>query len=38
MSAFAWLVSVHLTGEGKDEVSLDALPGKFTAIRTEKAG
>ena len=30
MSTYASLVSTHLTGEGKEELSLDTLPGKFT--------
>lgn len=37
MSTFASLVSVHLAGEGKDEISLDTLPGKFTVTRTDEA-
>jgi hypothetical protein len=30
------LVSVHLAGEDKDEISLDTLPGKFTVTRTDE--
>jgi hypothetical protein len=37
MSTFASLVSVHLEGEGKEEISLDTLPGKFTITRTDEA-
>jgi hypothetical protein len=37
MSTFASLVSVHLAGEGEDEISLDTLPGKFTVTRTDEA-
>jgi hypothetical protein len=37
MSTFGSLVSVHLAGEGKDEISLDTLPGKFTVTRTDEA-
>jgi hypothetical protein len=37
MSTLASLVSVHLAGEGKDEISLDTLPGKFTITRTDEA-
>jgi hypothetical protein len=37
MSTFASLVSVHLAGEDKDEISLDTLPGKFTGTRTDEA-
>ena len=37
MSTLASLVSVHLAGEGKDEISLDTLPGKFTLTRTDEA-
>ena len=37
MSTSASLVSVHLAGEGKDEISLDTLPGKFTVTRTDEA-
>ena len=33
----ASLVSVHLEGEGKDEVCLDTLSGKFTITRTAEA-
>jgi|GEM_PF-5303533 hypothetical protein len=36
MSIFASLVSVRLAGEGKDESSLDNLPGKFTVKRTKE--
>ena len=36
MSIFASLVLAHLAGEGKDEISLDTLPGKFTVRRTLK--
>ena len=37
MSTLASLVSVHLAGEGKDEICLDTLPGKFTITRTDEA-
>jgi hypothetical protein len=37
MSTFASLISVHLAGEGKDEIALDTLPGKFTITRTDEA-
>ena len=37
MSTFASLVSIHLAGEGKDEISLETLPGKFTITRTDEA-
>ena len=37
MSTYASLVSVHLAGEGKDEIVLDTLPGKFTITRTDEA-
>jgi len=37
MSTFASLVSFHVAGEGKDEISLDTLPGKFTVMRTDEA-
>src|ERR1035437_3739846 len=37
MNASATLVSVHLAGEGKDEIVLDTLPGKFTVTRTDEA-
>src|ERR1039457_3491860 len=37
MSPFASLVSVHLAGEGKDEISLGTLPGKFTSTRPDEA-
>src|ERR1035437_2916040 len=37
MNASATLVSVHLAGEGKDEIVLDTLPGKFTGTRTDEA-
>lgn len=37
MSNDASLVSVHLAGEGRDEISLDTLPGKFTITRTDAA-
>src|ERR1035437_1481947 len=37
MNASATLVSVHLAGEGKDEIVLDMLPGKFTVTRTDEA-
>ena len=30
MNASGSLVSVHLAGEGKDEICLATLPGKFT--------
>ena len=38
MTAFAPLISVHLAVEGKDETSLDTLPGKLTVTRTEEVG
>ncbi len=31
------MVSLHLSGEEKDEVTLEALPGKFTVTRTDAA-
>ena len=31
------LVSLHLTGEGKDDIALDTLPGKITITRTDAA-
>ena len=31
------LVSVHLKGEAKDDISLDTLPGKITITRTDSA-
>ena len=37
MNGTASLVSVHLAGEERDEVSLDALAGKFTITRTDAA-
>jgi len=37
MSTFASLISVHLADEGKDEIALDKLPGKFTITRTDEA-
>jgi hypothetical protein len=37
MNASAALVSVHLAGEGKDEIVLDTLLGKFTVTRTDEA-
>ena len=37
MSTLTSLVSVHLAGEGKDEISLDTMPGKFTVTRTDEA-
>jgi hypothetical protein len=37
MSTSASLVSPHLAGEGKDEIVLDTLPGKFTVTRTDEA-
>ena len=37
MNAIATLVSVHLVGEGKDEICLDTLPGKITVTRTDEA-
>jgi hypothetical protein len=37
MSPSASLVSLHLAGEGKDEISLDTLRGKFTITRTDAA-
>jgi hypothetical protein len=37
MNASASLVSVHLAGEGKDEIVLDTLPGKLTVTRTDEA-
>jgi hypothetical protein len=36
MNASGSLVSVHLTGEGNDEISLDTLPGKFSVTRTDE--
>ena len=36
-SPFASLVSVRLAGEGKDEISVDTLTGKFTVAGTENA-
>jgi hypothetical protein len=36
MSTFASLVSVHMAGEGKDEISLDTFPGKFTVTRIKE--
>jgi hypothetical protein len=38
MNTSASLVSVHLAGAGKDEISLDTLPGKFTVTRTDEVG
>ena len=37
MSTAAFLVSIHLTGEGNDEIVLDTLPGNFTITRREEA-
>jgi hypothetical protein len=37
MNPFTSLVSLHLAGERRDEISLDALPGKFTITRTDAA-
>jgi hypothetical protein len=37
MNPSASLVSLHLAGEGKDEISLDTLRGKFTITRTDAA-
>lgn len=37
MSTFASLVSLHLVGEGKDEITLDTFPGKLTITRTDAA-
>jgi hypothetical protein len=37
MNPSASVVSVHLAGEGRDEIALDALPGKFTVTRTDEA-
>jgi len=37
MSTLASLVTVHLAGEGQDEICLDTLPGKFTVPRTDEA-
>lgn len=37
MSNYTSLVSLHLAGEGRDEIVLDALPGKFTITRTDSA-
>jgi hypothetical protein len=37
MSTYASLVSVHLAGEDKDEISWDTLPGKFTVTRKDEA-
>jgi len=36
-STYASLVPVRLAGNGKDEISLDTLPGKFTLTPTEVA-
>jgi hypothetical protein len=36
MNASASLISIHLAGEGKDEISLDTLSGKFSVSRTEE--
>ena len=37
MSTFTSLVSDHLAGEGRDEISLATLAGKFTITRTDEA-
>ena len=37
MITSAELVSVHLSGEGTDEIALDTLRGKFTVTRTDAA-
>jgi hypothetical protein len=37
MNATGSLVSAHLAGEGKDAITLDTLPGKFTITRTGEA-
>ena len=37
MSTLASLVSIHLKGEGKDEISLETLPGEFTITRMDEA-
>ena len=37
MSNCAALISLHLTGEGETEITLDTLPGKFTLTRTDAA-
>lgn len=37
MNASASLVSLHLAGEGQDDISLDTLPGKITVTRTDEA-
>ena len=37
MSTFTSLVSDHLAGEGRDEISLDTLAGKFTITCTDEA-
>lgn len=37
MSHYTSRVSVHLKGDGRDEISLDTLPGKFTIVRTDGA-
>jgi hypothetical protein len=37
MNPSASLVSLHLAGEGKDEIFLDTLRGKFTITRTDAA-
>jgi hypothetical protein len=37
MNQFRSLVSVHLTGEAKDEICLNTLPGKITITRTDEA-
>ena len=37
MNTSASLVSLHLTGEGQDDLALDTLPGKITITRTDAA-
>jgi hypothetical protein len=37
MNTYGTLVSVHLAGEEKDDLTLDTLPGRFTITRTDAA-
>lgn len=37
MNTSASLVSLHLMGEGQDDIALDTLPGKITITRTDAA-
>jgi hypothetical protein len=37
MSTSASLIGLHLSGEGWDDINLDALPGKITITRTDAA-